>query len=226
MADMFARIAPRYDLLNTLMTAGRHYAWRRMAAHIAVGDMAGPALDVATGTGDLAFDLARKPQVTEVVGLDFTPEMLALAGGKAREKGLAGRVGYLVGDAHAIPLPDEHFICATVGFGVRNFIDVPRALGEMARVVTRGGRVVVLEIVRAEGRGAVSRLFPIYFRYVTPWVGALFAGDREAYTYLPDSVRGFLSAGELASMMENAGLRDMAIRKLALGSVAIISGVK
>lgn len=223
---MFARIAPRYDLLNTLMTAGRHYAWRRMAAHIAVGDMAGPALDVATGTGDLAFDLARKPQVTEVVGLDFTPEMLALAGGKAREKGLAGRVGYLVGDAHAIPLPDEHFICATVGFGVRNFIDVPRALGEMARVVTRGGRVVVLEIVRAESRGAVSRLFPMYFRYVTPWVGALFAGDREAYTYLPDSVRGFLSAGELASMMENAGLRDMAIRKLALGSVAIISGVK
>ena len=181
---------------------------------------------MATGTGDLAFDLARKPQVTEVVGLDFTPEMLALAGGKAREKGLAGRVGYLVGDAHAIPLPDEHFICATVGFGVRNFIDVPRALGEMARAVTRGGRVVVLEIVRAESRGAVSRLFPIYFRYVTPWVGALFAGDREAYTYLPDSVRGFLSAGELASMMENAGLRDMAIRKLALGSVAIISGVK
>ena len=226
MADMFARIAPRYDLLNTLMTAGRHYAWRRMAAHIAVGDMAGSALDVATGTGDLALDLARTPRVTEVVGLDFTPEMLTLAGRKARKKDLAGRVAYLVGDAHAIPLPDEHFICATVGFGVRNFVDIPRALGEMARVVLQGGRVVVLEIVRAEGRGAVGRLFPVYFRYVTPWVGALIAGDREAYTYLPDSVQGFMSAGELASKMEDAGLRNVAVRKLALGSVAIVSGEK
>ena len=221
---MFARIAPRYDLLNSLMTAGRHYAWRRMASHIAAGDMAGPALDVATGTGDLALDLARRPRVTEVVGLDFTSDMLTLARRKAHKKGLAGRVGYLVGDAHSIPFPDGRFVCATVGFGVRNFIDVPRALGEMARVVLQGGRVVVLEIVRAEGRGAVSRLFPVYFRYVTPLVGAVFAGDREAYTYLPDSVQGFMSAGELASMMEGAGLRNVAVQRLALGSVAIVSG--
>ena len=223
---MFARISGRYDLLNTVMTAGRHHAWRRLAAGLAVGNLRGPALDVATGTGDLALDLARIPAVTQVVGLDFTREMLAVAARKTLENGLTGRVGYLLGDAHALPFPDDRFICATVGFGVRNFIDVPRTLRETARVLRPGGRVAVLEIVRQEGRGPVSRLFPLYFRYVTPWLGTVLAGDSEAYTYLPESVQGFLSANELARMMEEAGLRNVAVRGLALGTVAIVSGEK
>jgi demethylmenaquinone methyltransferase/2-methoxy-6-polyprenyl-1,4-benzoquinol methylase len=224
---MFARISRRYDLLNTVMTAGRHHAWRRKSADMAVGELTGPALDVATGTGDLALDLARKSAVTHVTGLDFTPEMLHLAARKAgRKKGLADRVDYMIGDAHSLPLPDDHFICATVGFGIRNFIDVPQALREMTRVVRPGGRVVVLEIVTLEGLGPLSRLFTLYFRHVTPWLGTIFAGDREAYTYLPESVQGFVSAGELASSMEEAGLHNVAVRKLALGSVAIIGGMK
>ena len=225
-ADMFARISRRYDLLNTLMTAGRHYAWRRLAADLAVGDQSGPALDVATGTGDFALDLARKPQVTHVVGLDFAPQMLDLGVRKACSRDLADRVQYLVGDAHSLPFPDDHFICATVGFGVRNFIDVPRAMREMARVVRPGGRVVVLEIVRLEGSGPLARSFALYFRYVTPWIGAVFAGDREAYTYLPESVNGFLSATELALLMSQAGLGNVTHRKLALGAVAIHVGEK
>ena len=224
MASMFARISGRYDRLNTVMTAGRHYAWRRMAVDVAVGAMTGPALDVAAGTGDFALELARKPTVSNVVGLDFACEMLTIAERKARTKGLDGRIGYMLGDAHDLPFSDGHFICATVGFGVRNFTDVPKALREMARVVRPGGRVVLLEIVQMEGTGAVSRAFPLYFRYVTPWLGAILAGDREAYTYLPESVQGFVSASELASMMGKAGLAEVSVRRLALGSVAIVAG--
>lgn len=223
---MFARISRRYDLLNSVMTAGRHYAWRRLAAVMAVRGLSGPALDVATGTGDFAFDLARQPGVSGVVGLDYTREMVDIAVRKARQQRLSHRVDFVVGDAHALPFPDGQFICATVGFGVRNFIDVPRALREMARVLRPGGRLAILEIVRTERRGLVGRLFPLYFRHVTPWLGALLAGDREAYTYLPESVHGFFTARELAALMEQAGLCKVRVRPLALGTVAIHVGEK
>ena len=226
MATMFARIAGRYDLLNTVMTAGRHHAWRRLAADMVVGGRPGPALDVATGTGDLALELARRPTVDHVVGLDFAPRMLSIAKSKARKSSLAGSVVYMLGDAHALPFPDDYFASATDGFGVRNLIDIPRALREMARVVRPGGRVAVLEIVRLDGAGPLGRVFPLYFRYVTPWLGVILAGEREAYTYLPDSVQGFLSAGKLAAIMEEAGLVNVRVRRLALGTVAILVGQK
>ena len=226
-AEMFGRISKRYDLLNTIMTGGRHYAWRRKAAGSAVaGGLAGPALDLATGTGDFALDLTQYENVSKVVGLDFSPEMLTLASAKAKRQGRGGKVGLAVGDAHALPFADESFICVTVGFGVRNFIDVAAALAEMVRVLQPGGRVVILEIVRLEGGGLLPRVLPVYFRYVTPILGAVIAGDREAYTYLPQSVEGFLSANELAALMEDASLQDVGYRSLGLGTVAIHVGVK
>jgi len=223
---MFARIARRYDLLNTVMTAGRHHAWRSMATDVAISNVSGAALDVATGTGDFAFALARRPAVSHVVGLDYTPEMLTVADAKARLNGLASRLSLVAGDARALPFPDDHFECATVGFGVRNFTDVPRALREMARVVRPGGQVVVLEIVQLEDGGPLARLFPIYFRYIVPLMGAVLAGDRESYAYLPDSVEVFLTAGRLVSLMEEAGLTGVTHRKLALGIVAVLAGTK
>jgi demethylmenaquinone methyltransferase/2-methoxy-6-polyprenyl-1,4-benzoquinol methylase len=132
----------------------------------------------------------------------------------------------VVGDAHDLPFPDDQFICATVGFGVRNYAEIDRAMREMARVVAPGGKLVVLEIVRTQGRLGSGRLFRLYFRYVTPWLGALLARDREAYTYLPESVAAFYSVGELARMMEAAGLQKVRTRSLALGTVAIVSGEK
>ena len=224
--EMFARISRRYDRLNTIMSGGRHYAWRRRAAGMAVGELSGPALDVATGTGDFTFDLLRHPQVTHVVGLDFTRAMLPLAIEKSSDRGSDDRIDFVAGDAHALPFDDNQFICATVGFGVRNFIDVSLALREMRRVVRPGGRVVILEIVRQDGFNPIGKLFPLYFRRVTPWMGALFAGDREAYTYLPESVQGFLSADELAELMEGAALVNVTYQRLALGTVAIHVGVK
>ncbi len=224
--ETFARISRRYDRLNTIMSGGRHYAWRRRAAEMAVGEMTGPALDVATGTGDFALDLLRHRQVTNVVGLDFTRAMLPPAIEKVDDRGLGDRVEFVVGDAHALPFPDDSFICLTVGFGVRNFIDVPLALREMRRVVKPEGRVVILEIVRQDGLNPIGKLFPLYFRRVTPWMGALFAGDREAYTYLPESVQGFMSAAELTELMEGEGLVNVRHRRLAMGTVAIHIGEK
>ncbi len=223
---MFARISRRYDRLNTIMSAGRHHAWRRMAADMAVAGMSGPALDVAAGTGDLAIELAGRAQVTRVVGLDFTREMLELAVHKTRPHDSWAKAGYVDGDAHALPFADDHFICATVAFGVRNFVDPVQALREMVRVVRPGGRVLALEIVRQEGLGPVGLFLGLGFRYVTPWLGAIFAGDREAYTYLPRSAQVFFSAQELTASMREAGLVNVTYRSLALGAVAIHVGEK
>jgi demethylmenaquinone methyltransferase/2-methoxy-6-polyprenyl-1,4-benzoquinol methylase len=193
---------------------------------MAVEGLSGPALDVASGTGDFAFELARLPNISAAIGIDFTREMLDIADRKSERRGLAHKVGFSLGDAHALPFQDNQFICATVGFGIRNFADVDRALREMARVVMPGGRVVSLEIVRLEGKGPISRLFPLHFRYVAPLLGTLLAGDRQAYTYLPESVQGFLSARELTQAMENAGLSNVRHRSLAMGAVAIHLGQK
>ena len=223
---MFARISRRYDLLNAVMSGGRHHAWRRMAARMAVEGLSGPALDVACGTGDFAFELARLPSVSSAIGIDFTREMLDVAEGKSERRRLAQNVRFTLGEAHALPFKDNQFICATVGFGIRNFADIQRALREMARVVVPGGRVVSLEIVRLEGKGPISRLLPLHFRYIAPLLGTLLAGDRQAYTYLPESVEGFLSARELSQAMEEAGLKNVRHKGLALGTVAIHVGQK
>ena len=195
-----------------------------MAVREAVGSAPGPALDVATGTCDLALELSRAGSVSSVVGLDRTLEMLSVGRRKALERGTS--VSLVAGDAHDLPFSDNRFVCATVGFGVRNYADLDRAMREMVRVVAPGGRVVVLEIVKGRGRLGWEKLFPLLFRYVTPWLGVVLARDREAYTYLPESVRAFHSAAELALVMERSGLRGVETRSLALGAVAIVSGTK
>ena len=212
--------------MNTVMSGGRHHAWRRMASRLATSDLRGPALDIATGTGDFALDLARQPSISNVVGLDAADAMLARARHKAKRENLAGSVSLILGDAHHLPFPDGQFVAATVGFGIRNFADVRRAIGEMARVIRPGGRLAALEIVRITGRSPLKVVFPMYFRHVTPWLGAALAGDREAYTYLPESVERFLSAEEVGEIMEQAGLKIVEIRRYALGSVAILVAEK
>ena len=186
----------------------------------------GPALDLAAGTGDFVISLARQPNFSHLVGLDSTPAMLARARSKTQRGRLSHPVSLVVGDAHELPFADRHFVAIAVGFGIRNFADVEGAMREMVRVLRPGGRLAVLEIVRLPGRPPLKMLFPVYFRQVTPWLGAALAGDREAYTYLPQSVDGFRSADEVAEMMEAAGLRMVARRSRALGSVAILVGEK
>ena len=223
-AAMFDRISHRYDLLNTVMSGGMHHLWRRKAVSLAIQDGQGEALDVATGTGDFALDLARRPGIRRVVGLDFAPKMLPLARDKAQKRGLSHRVHWMLGDALALPFSDDHFLCVTVGFGLRNFADKEAALREMTRVVMPGGRVVILDILPLGDRGIFHRLQRVYFRGVVPQLGALLAGSKEAYTYLPDSVDSFLSAQQLAGMMESVGLQRVRYQMMGLGALALHVG--
>ena len=222
-ASMFGRISRRYDLLNTLMTVGMHYIWRRNAAKLAATHVSGDILDVASGTGDFAFDLLKHSNVEIVIGLDFSPEMLNVAICKSVKLGLDGRFIPVIGDAHLLPFSEERFASVTVGFGVRNFSDLPKALADIIRVTRRGGKVTVLEIVRPQDRLS-SVLFLRYFRWVTPKLGKIFAGDYEAYKYLPESVQHFMSAKQLTKLLKEAGLRNINVETKGMGSIAIISG--
>ena len=225
-ASLFARIARRYDLVNSIMTGGLHHRWRRQASLMTTKGLTGPALDVATGTGDFALALARRPGIKPVMGLDFVPEMVALARQKAERRGMSRQVHFLQGDALALPFPDNTFACATSGFGLRNVTDLPAALAEMARVIYPGGRVAILEIVPPERTGPLARLLRLYFQRVVPVLGGVLTGDREAYTYLPQSVDVFPLASELVHLMEQAGLKEVRYRNVGMGTVAIHVGEK
>jgi demethylmenaquinone methyltransferase / 2-methoxy-6-polyprenyl-1,4-benzoquinol methylase len=216
---MFDRIASFYDVMNSVMTAGLHHRWRARAADLAALAPGGRALDVATGTGDLAVELARRVEPDgEVVGSDFSEEMLALA----RRKAPALRFEW--GNALELPYETGTFDAATVGFGARNFSDLERGLGEMARVVRPGGRVVVLEITTPQ-RPPLSTFFRLWFDRIVPILGRL-TGESVAYSYLPSSVRRFPAPEGLAAAMERAGLRDIRWILTAGGIIAIHVGTK
>ena len=219
---LFDRIAPRYDLLNSLMSGGRHHAWRRLAVDLAAPPDGGTALDVGCGTGDLSLALARHP-LRRIVGVDLAPAMVERARSKVAERGSAERVHLGLGDALRLPFPNDTFDCALTAFTLRNVSDVSQALAEMRRVTRPGGRIVSLEITPRRG-GLLSPLLRLYFHSAMPLLGALVARDRAAYTYLPESVDAFLSADEFAERMEAAGLTNVRFRKLALGTVTIHVG--
>ena len=216
---MFDRIARVYDLMNSVMTAGLHHAWRRRAADLARLASGDRALDVATGTGDLAVELAtRVGPDGEVVGCDFSEPMLQRARAKAPQ------LRWEQANALDLPYPDSSFDAATVGFGARNFSDLQRGLSEMARVVKPGGRVVVLEITTPT-RPPLSTFFSIWFDRVVPALGRL-TGDPEAYTYLPSSVKRFPGPTELAGHLAEAGLVDVRWVLTAGGIIALHSGTR
>lgn len=224
-AGMFTRIAGRYDLMNTLMTGGMHHYWKRKTARLTAQGLGGKALDVATGTGDLALALARLPEIEHAVGVDLLPEMLVLAREKTRASGKAATTTWMLGDALSLPFPDDCFACATAGFSLRNMPDLAQALAEMARVVRPGGRVTTLELTPFTG-GVIAGLFRFYFHRVVPLLGQLVAGDRSAYTYLPQSVDHFPEAERLAGMFQKAGLEEVGYARLGFGAVALHWGSK
>jgi demethylmenaquinone methyltransferase / 2-methoxy-6-polyprenyl-1,4-benzoquinol methylase len=215
---MFDRIAGLYDRMNSVMTAGLHHQWRRRAADLAELVPGGRALDVATGTGDLALELAdRVAPGGEVVGVDFSERMLELARAKA-----GPRVRFESGNALALEYPDGVFDAATVGFGARNFSDLKRGLSEMARVVRPGGRVVVLEITTPQ-RPPLSTFFELWFDHAIPALGRVV--DSQAYSYLPSSVRRFPGPEELAAVMWRCGLGQIRYVLTAGGIIALHVGV-
>lgn len=214
---MFDRIAPVYDRMNSVMTAGLHRRWRERAADVAALAPGDRALDVATGTGDLALELAERVGPDgEVIGCDVSERMLELARRKAPA------VQFERGNALELPYPDDAFDAATVGFGARNFADLGRGLAEMARVVRPGGRVVVLEIT-TPARPPLSWFFSLWFDRVVPLLGRA-AGDPDAYSYLPSSVRRFPDAARLAALLAASGLAGVRYVVTAGGIIAIHMG--
>lgn len=222
---MFDRIAGLYDRMNTVMTAGLHRSWRRRAAELAGVGPGDRVLDVATGTGDLALELAaRVSPGGEIVGIDFSERMLELARAKARADAPSGvEIRFQAANALALPFAEDEYAAATVGFGARNFADLDRGLAEMVRVVRPGGRVVVLEITTPR-RPPLSAFFDLWFDRLVPMLGRL-AGDAAAYSYLPSSVRRFPGPMQLAALMAGSGLSDMRYILTAGGIVALHVGV-
>jgi demethylmenaquinone methyltransferase / 2-methoxy-6-polyprenyl-1,4-benzoquinol methylase len=209
---MFDRIAPVYDVMNRVMTAGLDRSWRRLAAAAVVrpGDR---VLDACCGTGDLAIAAEREGGV--VTGLDFSERMLEQARRKSHS------IDWVQGDMLALPFPDASFDAVTVGFGVRNVDGLERGLAELRRVLRPGGRLAILEITHPSG--ALRPFFTVWFDRIVPALGKVLPGGK-AYTYLPASVRRFPDADGLAALMEDAGFRDLAVRLLGGTIVALHTG--
>jgi demethylmenaquinone methyltransferase/2-methoxy-6-polyprenyl-1,4-benzoquinol methylase len=220
---MFDRIAGRYDLLNSLMTAGLHHAWRVRAADRAEVSPGDAVLDVCCGTGDLAFELAQRVSPGgHVVGCDFSEPMLDLAREKAADRGAPVRFEWA--DALRLPYDEGRFDAVTVGFGVRNFADRDRGLREMARVSKPGGRLVILEFTEPR-RAPFSTFYSLWFDRIVPVLGRL-TDNPEAYSYLTESVHSFPDPQGLAAKMDAAGFERIRWLVLAGGILAIHSGVK
>ena len=230
---MFAGIARRYDLANTILSFGLDARWRRRAAMEAAGLPPGPIVDVCSGTGAMAFELDRtrgteaKGMRRAIVGVDFCAEMLTEAAARSARRGNGASTLFFVrADALRLPLADGSAAAAFAAFGIRNVPDAAACLREMARVVARGGKVVVLEFSMPRGR-FLGALYGIYSRAVLPTLGRLITRTRDdAYSYLQRSVRAFSCSGDLALLMRDAGLADVSVEPLAGGIVSLYVGRK
>lgn len=216
---MFDRIARRYDRVNRVLSLGLDKSWRRRTVRsLALGENA-KVLDVATGTGDLAIDLARMTPTAKIIGLDPSQGMLDIAKEKVAKKTFADRIELVLGDAQALPYEDNSMDAATIAFGIRNVPDRMKGLREMARVVKTGGRVAVLELGEPK-RGLLGAAARFHTRHVVPRLGALLSGKRE-YSYLQKSIAAFPAADEFAQMMKDAGMHVLSVTPLAFGACVL-----
>lgn len=220
--DMFGRIAERYDLMNKIMSGGQDIRWRKLVIKAANLPPRGKLLDIATGTGDIAFEaLHQHPNLALSVGADFTLPMMHV--GQNRAKGRPVR--WSAADTMYLPFSDESFDAVTSGFLMRNVIDVSVALADQVRVCRIGGRVVILEIPRPADT-LFGKLFKFYFHKIVPIIGGIISGQRDAYTYLPQSADVFLRPDELKLAMERAGLKNVSYQMLMFGTMALHTGEK
>lgn len=225
MRSMFNRIAPTYDALNHLFSCQIDRLWRKRAIRIVAAQQPRKILDLATGTGDMAVALARHLPQCEVLGLDLSEEMLAVAQRKAEAHGYAERIALQTGDAEQLALPDEAVDAVTVGFGIRNFARLEQCFAEMHRVLRPDGQVVIVELTTPKNR-LVRTFYEFYsFRFM-PWLGGLISREKKAYRYLPASVHAFHTPERVVEMMEAAGFRNCHARSMTLGIAHIFTATR
>ncbi len=224
--EMFGRIAPRYDLLNHLLSASFDRLWRARTAHAVAKLLRRPGvrvLDLCCGTGDLTLALARAAQASRITGADFVHGMLTRAAEKSSRSG--SRASYVEADALAMPFPAASFDLVTSAFGFRNLANYQRGLAEIHRLLAPGGEAGILEF--CEPRGAVmGPLYRFYFRHLLPRIGGAISGDAAAYQYLPSSVARFPEPEDLSEQMRRAGFRTVTFERWTGGIVALHRGVK
>jgi demethylmenaquinone methyltransferase/2-methoxy-6-polyprenyl-1,4-benzoquinol methylase len=213
---LFAQIAPRYDLLNRLMTGGQDLRWRQEAiSHLEI-PAAGLILDAGAGTGDISLAIHKRRPHVRVVAFDLTPEMIALA----RHRQGSHAIHWLIADAHNLPFANGRFDGIISGYLLRNVGDLQQTLTEQLRALRCGGRMVALDTT-PPGRSLFRPLIRIYLKWIIPILGRIFAGSSEAYTYLPDSTTQFLSAEALAERMQRAGFSGVGFVRRMFGTMAI-----
>ena len=222
--EMFAEIAPRYDATNKLLTAGADEGWRKRAVAALAAPHGGRILDLCCGTGDLAFHLVRTDPTLDVTGADFCAPMLAGARSRAAREDRAGRATFIEADAMALPFADATFDGATMGFSMRNVVDIVATLREARRVLKPGTRFVNLDVSKAPNP-LFRRLFNLYFYGLVPLVGGLVGGSKSAYRYLPNSLTNYPGADELAAHFFTAGFSEVRYARLGGGAVAVHVGV-
>jgi demethylmenaquinone methyltransferase/2-methoxy-6-polyprenyl-1,4-benzoquinol methylase len=222
---MFDKIAPRYDLLNRLLSLGIDVWWRRRAIGYLRAEAPREVLDVATGTGDVAILLAKMLRPSTVIGIDIAKQMLELGREKIRREGLESVISLETGDSENLRFPDASFDAVTVAFGVRNYENLAQGLAEMRRVLRPGGRLVVLEFSRPHVF-PFKQLYNGYFKYVLPLIGRLTSRDVRAYTYLFESVQAFPEGNEFLSILSKTGYQDPKCERLTLGICSIYTARK
>jgi len=219
--EMFSSIAPRYDLLNRVLSLGQDQQWRRLAVKKIPLLERGIILDVATGTGDIALTLAHyQPPATSIIGMDFSGPMLDIARRKISKRGLNGRIKLVLADALSLPLADETVDAAIIAFGLRNLVHATQGLSEFYRVIKPGGYLVILEF-GFPANPVFQRLYHFYFLRILPWIGGLISRNHRAYRYLPESVLAFPYADALEERLWEAGFQEAEHHKLT-GGIALV----
>lgn len=220
--DIFARVASRYDLMNDLMSGGMHRLWKDQFVRAVRPRTGETILDLAGGTGDIAFRMARRGALVTVA--DINPAMLEEGRKRAEKRGIGG-IEFIVANAEAMPFADAHFDAATIAFGIRNVTDIPKALRDIRRTLKWGGRFCCLEFSASEWPG-FGRLYDLYSLHMIPRIGAAVAGDADAYRYLVESIRRFPPMPQFADMLRDAGFRHVDYTPILGGAVAIHRGWK